>query len=131
MTNHIPDTNWMNAPTPTPNQRQSIVNQPLTTFQQIGNSPGGFANLPTVSFVVPHQTYDRHDGTIQQADDWLKQNIIDTYLPWAMTHNSLLIVTWDEDGDNTATNQVPTIFAGAKVKPGNYTETNLNANNPY
>jgi hypothetical protein len=72
-----------------------------------------------------------HDGTIQQADDWLKQNIIDTYLPWAISHNSLLIVTWDEDGDNTATNQIPTILAGAKVKPGNYTETNLNANNPH
>src|SRR6202030_4049809 len=38
---------------------------------------------------------------------------------------------WDEDGDDTGTNQIPTIFAGAKVKPGNYTETNLNANNPH
>jgi|GEM_PF-2247770 len=130
MRKHNPVTNWMNDTTPTANQLPSIVNQPFTTFQQIGNSPGGFANLPTVSFVVPDQTYDMHDGTIQQADDWLKTNIIDTYLPWAMTHNSLLIVTWDEDGDNTATNQIPTIFAGAHVEPGNYTETNLNSSNP-
>jgi len=130
MRKHNPVTNWMNDTNPTANQYPSALNQPFTTFQQIANSPGGFANLPTVSFVVPDQTYDMHDGTIQQADDWLRQNIIDTYLPWAMTHNSLLIVTWDEDGDNTATNQIPTIFAGAKVKPGNYTETNLNANNP-
>jgi phosphatidylinositol-3-phosphatase len=130
MRKHNPVTNWMNDVNPTANQYPSTLNQPFTTFQDIMNSPGGFANLPTVSFVVPDQTYDMHDGTIQQADDWLKQNIIDTYLPWAMTHNSLLIVTWDEDGDNTATNQIATIFAGAKVKPGNYTETNLNANNP-
>jgi hypothetical protein len=43
----------------------------------------------------------------------------------------LLIVTFDEDGDNTASNQIATIFAGAKIKPGTYTETNLNANNPH
>jgi hypothetical protein len=130
MRKHNPVTNWMNDTNPTANQLPSIVNQPFTTFQQIAHSPAGFANLPTVSFVVPDQTYDMHDGTIPQADDWIKTNIIDAYLPWAMTHNSLLIVTWDEDGDNTASNQIPTIFAGAKVKPGNYTETNLNANNP-
>jgi hypothetical protein len=128
---HNPVTNWMNDVNPTANQYPSTLNQPFTTFQQIANSPGGFANLPAVSFVVPDQNFDMHDGTIQAADTWLKQNIIDTYLPWAMTHNSLLIVTWDEDGDNTATNQIATIFAGAKVKPGNYTETNLNANNPH
>ena len=131
MRKHNPVTNWMNDVNPTANQYPSSLNQPFTTFQQIANSPGGFANLPTVSFVVPDQNFDMHDGTIQDADTWLKQNIIDTYLPWAMTHNSLLIVTWDEDGDNTATNQIPTIIAGAKVKPGNYTETNLNANNPH
>ncbi len=128
---HNPVANWMNDTNPTANQLPSSVNQPFTTFQDIANSPGSFANLPTISYVVPDQTYDMHDGTIQQADDWLKTNIIDTYLPWAITHNSLLIVTWDEDGDNTASNQIPTIFAGAKVKPGNYTEANLNSNNPH
>ncbi len=128
---HNPVANWMNDSNPTTNQLPSSVNQPFTAFQAIAASPGGFANLPTVSFVVPDQQNDMHDGTIQQADDWLKANIIDTYLPWATTHNSLLIVTWDEDGDNTASNQIPTIFAGAKVKPGNYTETNLNSNNPH
>jgi hypothetical protein len=128
---HNPVTNWMNDTNPTANQLPSSLNQPFTTFQAIAASPGGFANLPTVTFVVPDQQNDMHDGTIQQADAWLKANIIDTYLPWATTHNSLLIVTWDEDGDNTASNQIPTIFAGAKVKPGNYTETNLNSNNPH
>src|ERR1700719_4370889 len=98
MRKHNPVTNWMNDTNPTANQLPSTVNQPFTTFQDIANSPGGFANLPAVTFVVPDQTYDMHDGTIQQGDDWIKTNIIDTYLPWAITHNSLLIVTWDEDG---------------------------------
>jgi hypothetical protein len=128
---HNPVTNWMNDTDPTANQLPSSVNQPFTTFETIAASPGGFANLPTVSYVVPDQDFDMHDGTIEAADTWLKTNIIDTYLPWAMTHNSLLIVTWDEDGTNTATNQIATIFAGANVRPGNYTETNLNLNNPH
>lgn len=128
---HNPVANWMSDVTPTAHQLPSSVNQRFTTFQAIANSPSSFANLPTVAFVVPDQDNDMHDGTIQQADAWLKTNIIDTYLPWALTHNSLLIVTWDEDGDNSATNQVATIFAGAHVKPGTFTETNLNANNPY
>jgi phosphatidylinositol-3-phosphatase len=131
MRKHNPVTNWMNDTSPTANQLPLTVNQPFTAFQDIANSPGGFANLPTVSFVVPDQTFDMHDGTIQQADDWLKTNIIDTYLAWATTHNSLLIVTWDEDGTNGASNQIPTIVAGAKVKPSNYPETNLNSNNPH
>lgn len=131
MRKHNPVTNWVNDANPTGVWLPSSANQPFTTFQNIMNSTGGFANLPTVSYVVPDQTYDMHDGTIQQADDWIQTNIISTYLPWAMTHNSLLIVTWDEDGTNTPTNQIPTIFAGAKIKPGNYTETNLNVNNPY
>src|ERR1700730_4382778 len=128
---HNPVTNWMNDVNPTANQLPSSVNQPFTTFEAIAASPGGFANLPTVSFVVPDQINDMHDGTIQQGDDWLKTNIIDTYLPWATTHNSLLIVTWDEDGTNSTSNQIATIFAGGKVKPGNYPETNLNSKNPH
>jgi phosphatidylinositol-3-phosphatase len=128
---HNPAANWMKDVSPTANQLPSSTNQLFTTFQSIGSSPGSFANLPTVSLVVPDQQYDMHDGTIATADTWLKNNILDTYLEWAKTHNSLLIVTWDEDADNTATNHIPTIFAGANVIPGNYTEANLNANNPH
>ena len=37
-------------------------------------------------------------------------------------HDSLLIVTWDED-DYTLANRIPTILVGAQVKPGMYDET--------
>ena len=37
-----------------------------------------FASLPSVSFVVPDQNNDMHDGTIQQGDTWLQTNI-DSY----------------------------------------------------
>jgi uncharacterized protein (DUF1501 family) len=55
-----------------------------------------FAALPTVSFVVPNLANDMHDGSVGAADNWLKTNI-GSYATWAMSHNSLLIVTWDED----------------------------------
>jgi hypothetical protein len=52
--------------------------------------------------------------TIKQADDWLKGNL-DPYVQWAMKHNSLLIVTWDED-DRKDNNRIPTFFVGPMVK---------------
>ncbi|MBD2566297.1 acid phosphatase [Nostoc linckia FACHB-391] len=95
----------------------SSLNQPFTSF------PTTFANLPTVSVVVPNEQNDMHDGTIQQGDTWLKTHL-DTYAQWAKTHNSLLIVTFDED-NGTTSNKIATIFVGAHVKPGNYSE-NIN-----
>jgi hypothetical protein len=80
-----------------------------------------FPTLPTVSFVIPNINDDMHDGTIQQGDTWLQQNI-DQYAQWAKANNGLLIVTWDED-DSSQSNQIPTIFVGQQVVPGKYSET--------
>ena len=61
-----------------------------------------------------------HDGTIQEGDAWLKNNL-STYVNWAMNNNSVLIVTWDED-DGSQNNQIATIFVGGVIKPGQYSE---------
>jgi phosphatidylinositol-3-phosphatase len=79
-----------------------------------------FAALPSLSFVVPNLRDDMHDGTVAQGDRWLRTNL-DAYAQWAKTHNSLLVVTWDED-DSSAANRIPTIFVGQRVKPGRYAE---------
>jgi hypothetical protein len=89
------------------------------TFAQFPQ--GDFDDLPTVSFVVPDQWHDEHDGTDVLCDQWLHQNI-DGYRKWAKSHHSLLIVTWDED-DFTAVNQIVTIFSGAEVISGKYKQT--------
>jgi phosphatidylinositol-3-phosphatase len=44
------------------------------------------------------------------------------YAAWAKSNNSLLIVTWDEDGGESG-NHIPTVFYGAHVQPGTYNET--------
>jgi phospholipase C len=103
---HSPWTNFTDLPVTT--------NEPYTAF------PKKLKKLPTVSWVIPNLDDDMHDGTIAQGDTWLKNNLSD-YATWAMTHNSLLIVTWDED-DGSQANQIPTIFIGPMVKPGQYSE---------
>lgn len=128
---HNPVANWMNDSNATSNQLPSSVNQPFTAFQNLAHMHNGFARLPTVLYVVPNEQNDMHDGTVAQADAWLRTNILNTYLPWANSHQSLLIVTFDEDGDDTTTNLIPTMFAGAWIQPGNYTEANINFANPY
>jgi acid phosphatase len=42
-----------------------------------------------------------------------------SYANWAKANNSLLIVTWDED-DDSANNQIPTVFFGAHLPAGAY-----------
>jgi hypothetical protein len=111
---HNPWANWQSA-SPTGNQLPASINQPFTSF------PTDFAQLPTVSFVVPDLQNDMHDGTITAGDTWCRNNI-DAYYQWSRTHNSLLIVTFDED-DSSQSNQIATIFGGQVVKPGQYSET--------
>lgn len=78
--------------------------------------PKDFARLPTLALVVPNEGHDMHNGTIAAGDAWLEENI-GPYARWAEQHNSLLIVTWDED-DGSVGNHIATIFAGAMVKRG-------------
>jgi hypothetical protein len=115
---HAPWANWMGASS----------NAIPTTEHKIYPSefPTNYTSLPTVSFLVPNLVDDMHNGTSptnkQAGDNWLKNNI-KAYITWAKTHNSLLILQWDEDDNTGGTNQIVTIFIGQNVKKGNYTET--------
>jgi acid phosphatase len=103
MRKHNPAANW---------KELAKVNQLFSAFAV------KYAQLPTVAFIVPDQLNDMHDGSIERGDAWLKKNM-EQYVQWAMQHNSLLIVTWDED-NGSSNNRVATIFVGAMVKPGQY-----------
>jgi hypothetical protein len=108
---HNPWCNWQGTG---PNQLPPAVNMPFTSF------PADYGTLPTISFVIPDMDYDMHDGSIAFGDAWLKTHL-DAYIQWAKTHNSLLILTFDED-DFTAVNRIATIFVGPMVKQGEYGE---------
>jgi len=103
---HVPWTDFANVP--------GSVSLPFTSF------PADFARLPTVSFVIPNLCDDMHDCSVATGDAWLNAHI-GGYASWAMSHHSLLILTWDED-DGSQANQITTIFAGQMVRPGRYAE---------
>ncbi len=101
----------------------NFSNLPVRVNMRFTDFPKEYSKLPAVSFIIPNMKHDMHDGTIREADNWLKNNL-DSYVQWAKTHNSLLIVTWDED-DRSQNNKIPTFFVGPMVRMGTYTE-NLN-----
>jgi phosphatidylinositol-3-phosphatase len=96
---------------------------PWETFTESANFgrpfsqfPESFDSLPTVSFVVPNLDNDMHDGSVARGDRWLKDHLAG-YVAWAKTHNSLLIVTFDED-DGQEGNHVLTVIVGDHVPAG-------------
>ena len=90
-------------------------NQPFSAF------PSDYTLLPTLSYVIPNLCNDMHNCSIATGDTWLQTNL-GGYVAWSKMHNSLLILTWDED-DASAGNNIVTIFAGANIVPGSYAET--------
>ncbi len=110
---HCPWVWWITATMPTPaNRLPPSVHQPFTAF------PTNFTQLPTVAVVVPSNPHNMHDGSIIDGDNWLRVNL-GAYASWAPTHNSLLVVVWDEDYFQIGTlDQVPMIFIGTNVRNG-------------
>lgn len=110
---HNPWSNWQDS---VANGLPPMVNMPMTGF------PSEYSKLPTVSVIVPNQVNDMHDGkdpgAIQTGDQWLQEHL-DAYVQWAQQHNSLLIVTWDEDNKNE-NNRIATLFVGPMVQVGRY-----------
>ena len=57
--------------------------------------------LPQFSFIIPNQKNNAHDGTLNQADAWLKTNIAPLISNSAFS-NGLLIILFDEAGTSDA-----------------------------
>jgi acid phosphatase len=109
---HAPWVNWQGGGK---NGFSAGTHHPMADF------PADFASLPAVTYVVPNLDDDMHDGTVAQGDAWLKAHL-DAYVKWARAHNSLFILTFDEDESAGGSNQIPTLFLGPMVKPGKYPE---------
>ncbi|MCW2739914.1 MAG: acid phosphatase [Blastococcus sp.] len=99
---HNPWVNFDNLP--------ASVNQPYSAL------PADYADLPTVSFVVPNLCNDMHDCGVAAGDSWAAAHL-PGYVSWAEQHNSLLVVTFDEDNGSSA-NHIATLLVGPMVEPG-------------
>ena len=109
---HCPWVNWQQYPvgnTSQPNSIPANLNVPFCTATDNINGypssyyfPTDYSQLPTVSFVIPNQ-YERNAQRQQHLCRRSKmatpgcKPIMDGYVQWARDHNSLLILTWDED----------------------------------
>jgi acid phosphatase len=136
---HVPWISFKNVPNTTGQATSSNLR-----FCDFPADPANYDSLPTIAFVIPNLENDMHNGQPEQSiptgDAWLKKNI-DPYFQWSKNHNSLLIVTFDESDDKSGyvgltnpfvlprdqyrrdlQNHIPTIFAGAHIRPDDYPE---------
>ncbi len=104
---HSPWATFSNVP--------SASNQPWNAW------PTDYTQLPAVAFVTPNLCNDMHDCGVAAGDGWLQANLAG-YAGWAATHNSWLIVTWDEASDSSPGNTIATLISGAGVRPGQYNQ---------
>jgi hypothetical protein len=119
---------------------------PASVSKDFNDFPTDFTKLPAISFVIPSLIHDMHNlpggqhntaTEVHDGDRWLSEHL-EAYRQWAMTHNSLLIVTWDEDNSKYAPvghecehphrtkppkNRIATIILGEHVKRGTYGTT--------
>jgi acid phosphatase len=84
--------------------------------------------LPNFSFIVPNLNDDAHDGTLTQADNWLKTNIAPLLASsmFKTGGTGLLIIVFDESVTSDTAHgggHVAAVVIGPKVKPGSKTAT--------
>ncbi|PYC73045.1 acid phosphatase [Streptomyces tateyamensis] len=91
-------------------------NVPLNSAYTFAQFPTDYTALPKVSFVTPNLCSDMHDCSVSTGDTWIKNNL-GAYATWAQTHNSLLVVTFDEDNSANG-NHIPTVVYGQHVAAG-------------
>ena len=112
-------------------------NPDSSTNLQFEQFPADYDKLPTVSIVAPNLNNDMHDepDNVMHGDTWLLKHM-DSFYQWAKSHNSLLIITFDENEDPTGMmgltdpsstekvkqNRIATVFAGAHIRHGDYPE---------
>ena len=108
---------------------------PLAYFSDVANSSEKYnlvpfsrfssdlANhtLPNFSFITPNLVHDAHNGTLAQADSWLKTNIAPLIASSTFQSDGLLIILFDESLTSDTQHgggHVAAVVIGPKVKRG-------------
>jgi acid phosphatase len=108
---------------------------PLAYFSDVANSSekynvvpfskfaGDLSNqrLPEYSFIVPNLLDDAHDGTLAQADSWLKTHIAPLIASSTFQKDGILIIVFDESFSTDSAHgggHVAAVVVGPKVLSG-------------
>lgn len=95
-------------------------------YTQFSTDLKSTTTLPNYVWITPNVNDDMHNGTVQQGDTWLSQQVpLILKSPAFTQQHSLLVITWDE-GLKTGSNTVLTIFAGYGVKTGYVSSVSYN-----
>lgn len=118
-TRHVP------LPYMTDVQNSMAQRQNITPFTQFAVDLAK-NNLPNYSFVTPNLCNDAHDCPITTFDSWLKTNISPLLTNSQFQEDGLLVVTWDESGNDNRKGggRVQLVLAGPAVRRG-YSSTTL------
>jgi phospholipase C len=104
---------WYSDVINSPQQRQKVV--PFTRFavDLAANT------LPDYAVIVPNVDDDAHNGTPEEADQWLKTNIgpLVNSRYFQSGSQNVMFITFD-NGDGDAQGQVLTVVVGQNVIPG-------------
>ncbi len=100
------------------------ANQPFTAIKSKLQDTSQIAGLVKIGCVTPNMDNSMHDKPIGTGDAWLKANF-SKYVDWAMTHNSILVVYFDEGGGSEP-DRMPVIMVGQHVKKGYQDAGNYN-----
>lgn len=92
----------------------------LVPFTQFAKDLSNHA-LPNFSFIVPNLNDDAHNGTLAQADSWLKVHIAPLLSSSTFQKDGILIIVFDESVTSDTAHgggHVAAVVIGPKVKPG-------------
>src|SRR5579859_3965302 len=72
--------------------------------------------IPNFVWIAPNTMNDMENGTIQQGDSWLSQEIPAILQSSAFRNNGILFITWDEADKASSSNQVATLVISPLAK---------------
>jgi phosphatidylinositol-3-phosphatase len=99
--------------------------QNLVPFSQFPSDLASGA-LPNFSFIVPNALDDAHDGSLTQADAWLKNNIDSLVQSSTFKNDGLLVIVFDESELSDVEHgggHVAAIIVSTKAKKGFQSQT--------
>lgn len=91
-----------------------FANVPGSANKRFADFPTDYNQLENVVGISPNLVNDMHDGTIKQADTWLKKYLA-PLVDWCTTHNSVFVIYFDES-EAYEDNRIPVIAVGQQVK---------------
>ena len=98
----------------------SVEKLNLVPFTQFANDLNNNA-LPDLSYIVPNVNDDAHNGTLAQADNWLKANIAPLLSNAQFQKDGILIIVFDESVDTDTAHgggHIAALMVGPGVKKG-------------